>query len=57
MSESSAEALPVETHPTNRHSGETIECFVSKRKVPIEETVEIEYKGKKVRVHRSYVKF
>ncbi len=41
-----------------RGGGQKIMCFVSKEMVPINETVEIEYKpGKKVRVLPKFIKY
>ncbi len=43
--------------PEKEYSGRKIMCFVSKKMVPIEDTVEIEYSaGKSYRVLPKYVK-
>ena len=44
--------------PDKEYSGQKIMCYVSKKMVPIEDTVEIEYApGKAVRVLPRYVKY
>jgi hypothetical protein len=44
--------------PAKEYSGEKIMCFVSKKMVPIEDTVELEIQqNKKVRVLPKYVKY
>lgn len=41
-----------------RPSGQKIMCFVSKKMVPLEDTIEIEYQPrKKVRVLPKYIKY
>lgn len=41
-----------------RGGGQKIMCFVSKQMVPINETIELEYKpGKKVRVLPKFIKY
>lgn len=47
-----------EEEEEERGGGQKIMCFVSKEMVPINETVEIEYKpGKKVRVLPKFIKY
>lgn len=40
---------------TNEDSKNKVVCFVSKKMVDIKETVEVDYKGQKVRVHKKYL--
>lgn len=47
-----------EQQEEERGGGQKIMCFVSKEMVPINETIEIEYKpGKKVRVLPKFIKY
>ncbi len=47
-----------EAAPEKQYSGEKIMCFVSKKMVPIEDTVELEIQPhKKVRVLPRYIKY
>jgi uncharacterized protein YxjI len=50
--QTNTDAAPVE------YSGRQIMCFVSKKMVPIEDTVEVEYaKGQTFQVLRRYVRY
>ena len=43
---------------TKEYSGRKIMCFVSKRMIPIEDTVEVEYaNGKSYRVMEQYIRY
>ena len=46
------------TENTVQYSGQKIMCFISKKMVPIEDTVEVDYApGKSYRVLPQYIKF
>jgi hypothetical protein len=58
MAEEETTEETAEETEEEKKSSQKIMCFVSKKMVPLNETVEIEYApGKKVRVLPKYVKY
>ena len=57
VTEQNTDAAGEET-PEKTYSGQKIMCFISKKMVPIEDTVEVDYApGKSYRVLPQYIKF